>query len=325
MNRWMIAGLIGLVSVGLLATATAPDAPSSAASTITPGPPAWGLYQILWRPGRYGEMLDAERARFPTSPKYVMFYRDLGRPFPTEVVDAIHARGATPIISLELWRWHDRRPALERINAGAFDEFFRDWARDARRDGREVLLRFGFEFNGDWFSWGGDPPAFVAAWRRAWKLFQEEGADNVKWVWAANNRSCPDTPENAAERFYPGSDCVDWLALDGYNFGPRHDQWHKWESFEEVFGRPLRALERLDADKPIMLAEFGCAPGESGERAAWIRDAFTQIQRNHPRIHAVVWFNYDKSGEQEPNWRLSEADGSLAAFGQTFAAPVEPK
>ncbi|MCA9244429.1 MAG: hypothetical protein KDA32_10770 [Phycisphaerales bacterium] len=321
MTRWALIALICLAIILSRGATTSAPTKSPATEPSAKTRPDWGLYQILWRSSRYGDMLDREIARFPTSPRYVMFYRDLGRGFPSEVATAIHERGATPIVSMELWRWHDRRPALDRINAGDFDDYFRGWARDARDYDHEVLLRFGFEFNGDWFSWGGDPIAFVTAWRRAWTLFQEEGATNVKWVWAANNQSCPDTPANAMSNYFPGAEYVDWLAIDGYNFGPNHDQWHKWESFDAVFGKCLDTIERLDPHMPIMLAEVGCAPGENSKRCDWIRDAFERITQNHPRIRAVVWFNYDKSREGEPNWRVDEDDGSLAAFAETFAAP----
>ena len=38
-------------------------------------------------------------------------------------IDAIASHGATTMVSLELWRWHDRRGVsyLPRINAGEFD------------------------------------------------------------------------------------------------------------------------------------------------------------------------------------------------------------
>ncbi|MEZ4654400.1 MAG: hypothetical protein R3E12_12615 [Candidatus Eisenbacteria bacterium] len=31
---------------------------------------------------------------------------------------------------------------------------------------------------------------------------------------------------NAIEVYYPGKGEVDWLGVDGYNFGDHHDEWH---------------------------------------------------------------------------------------------------
>ena len=252
-----------------------------------------------------------------------MFYRDLGRPYPRESCDEIRRRGAVPILSLELWHWGRGRRAgsrLPAIVAGEYDAFFRAWARDAKADGAPVLLRFGFEMNGEWFSWSGDPALFVRAWRRAHGIFREEGADHVTWVWAPNVQSAPDVPANSMHAYYPGDDVVDRVALDGYNFGDHHDEWHRWQSFAEVFDGPLGELLARYPGKPVLIAETGCAPGDPEARARWIRDAHAWLVRR-PRVEGIVWFHYDKSRQREPDWRIDATPGALEAFNETFAAP----
>ena len=281
----------------------------------------WGVYQILWSRS-YGRHIAREIASFASMPDYVMFYRDLGRPFPQLAVDAIHKIGATPMVSLELWTWGRGRKQsyLPAIVRGEYDDFLRAWAASARKDGRRVLLRFGFEFNGDWFTWSHDPEGYIAAWRRAHNIFRAEKATNVEWVWSPNVVSCPDTPKNNMHKYYPGDEHVDWLSLDGYNFGENHDKWHGWQSFAEVFDKPLRDLELRHPSKPIIISEFGCAPGKGGQRAAWIREAY-QVLMRRPRVKAVIWFNYDKHREKEPNWRIDVTPQSLQAFNESFARP----
>ncbi|MEE9295815.1 MAG: glycosyl hydrolase [Phycisphaerae bacterium] len=307
------------VAVVLVLPQTAPSHEKTTA--LRRAPLQWGLYQILWS-RRFGDQLDAQIARFASRPNYVMFFRDLGRPFPKSVIDAIATRGATAIVSLELWQWHDNHGGsyLPDINAGKFDDFFRKWARDAKSDGRRVLLRFGFEFNGDWFTWGGNPQQLVGAWRRAHRIFQDEGADKVEWVWAPNVVSVPDKPENDMHRYYPGDAYVDWIGVDGYNFGEYHDVWHKWQSFAEVFDAVLTDYEKRYADKPVMITEFGCAPGKPGRQAMWIREAYNNLLAR-PHVRAAVWFNFDKRREGEPNWRVDTEPDSLRVFNATFAAP----
>ncbi len=281
----------------------------------------WGLYQILWSRA-FGDELDAELARFVSKPNYVMFFRDLDRTFPQFAIDCIAKHGATTIVSLELWKWHGNHGVsyLPQINSGKFDEFLRRWARDARADGRRVLLRFGFEFNGNWFTWGGDPERFVRSWRRAHDIFREVGADKVEWVWAPNVTSVPDTADNGMHRYYPGDAYVDWIGVDGYNFGDDHDEWHRWQSFEDVFDGVLADFQKRYPGKPVMIAEFGCPPGRPAHRAAWIREAHLSLLRR-PQVRAAVWFNYDKRREHEPNWRIDATPESLRAFNETFAAP----
>ncbi|MHC4937752.1 MAG: glycoside hydrolase family 26 protein [Planctomycetota bacterium] len=273
----------------------------------------WGLYQICWG-RRFEPMLDAQLPKFSRGPDYIMFYRDLGRPYPRPQIEVVRERDSTPIISLELWQWMAGRKGsyLPAINRGEWDDFFRRWGEQAREDNRRVLLRFGFEMNGDWFTWSGDPEAFVAAWRRAHRLV---AAPNVEWVWSPNVVSVPD---GDMHRYYPGDAFVDWVGVDGYNFGDDHNEWHSWESFESIFDNLLDDFANRYADKPVMIAETASAPGP--ERARWIRDAHAYLA-TRPRVKAVVWFHYDKRREGEPDWRIDTTPGSLKAFNETFARP----
>jgi polysaccharide deacetylase 2 family uncharacterized protein YibQ len=45
--------------------------------------------------------------------------------------------------------------SLEKILAGAFDKELRAWAREAKKDGKMILVDFAVEPNGDWFVWSG--------------------------------------------------------------------------------------------------------------------------------------------------------------------------
>lgn len=290
-------------------------------SRIRDGRLDWGLYEIYWGVNRFARRLEHDLALLATSPDYLMFYRDLGRRFPKGGIEIIRRCGATPIISLELWRWGDGGgDYLERINRGEYDAFFAQWAADAKADGGRVLLRFGFEFNGDWFSWGNKPVEFVAAWKRAHRIFEDNRAANVEWVWAANVVSVPDTDDNDMHLFYPGADAVDWVAIDGYNWGDEHDQWHRWESCEQLFADVVSRLAKRYPTKPIMIAEFGSVDGAPGQKAEWIRAAHAWLT-HQPRIHAAIWFNHDKRREGEHNWRIDSTPEALQAFNETFAAP----
>lgn len=335
-GTWVVALLLAAGAAVLVAAAVRDRSPTPARAESASRPDSkqqrlgrhtdleWGLYHILWS-RHYGRQLQTSLARFDSKPDYIMFYRDLGRRYPEFAINPILREGATPIVSLELWHWHDRGRVnrLGEIVDGKYDEYFRQWAQAAKAGGRRVLLRFGFEMNGSWFSWSGDPKDFVATWRRVHDIFAEVGAENVEWVWAPNFVSIPETPKNDMHLYYPGDDYVDWVALDGYNFGDDHDEWHKWSSFEECLGPQLRDFARHYPNKPIMLAEFGSAVGKPGQKAAWIRDAYQQLSTRHPHVKAVIWFDYDKTREGEPNFRIDSSAQSLKAFNETFARPRE--
>ncbi|MFQ5494146.1 MAG: glycoside hydrolase family 26 protein, partial [Phycisphaerae bacterium] len=269
-RRAIIAPPLLVAAVLVVATFVARDG-----HAVRRVPLDWGIYQILWS-RQFPDQLAREVARFASKPHYVMFYRDLGRPFPKAAVEGIERIGAVAIVSLELWSWHGgvKGSYLPLIAKGDYDGFLRSWATAAKTHGRRVLLRFGFEFNGNWFTWGGDPEGLVTAWRRAHDIFRKVGADNVEWVWSPNVVSVPDKPGNDMHRYYPGDQFVDWVGVDGYNFGENHDRWHRWQTFDEVFDGVLTDFKKRYSNKPVMLTEFGCAPGPGDQRERWIRDAF---------------------------------------------------
>lgn len=310
-SRFACIGLVLWIATPVLAD----DGPSRAVTTLD-----WGIYQIYWNSPKYRSVLEDQIGKLATRPGYVMFYRDLSCSFPKTGVDAIHSLGATPIVSLELWKWHDSKTKyLPALVAGDYDAFFRKWAEDAKRDGRRVLLRFGFEFNGDWFTWGGDPRGFVRAWRRARRIFDDVGASNVEWVWAANVTSHPSSPENDMHHYYPGEGYVEWVAVDGYNWGDHYQVWHRWTMFDELFTKVLKSFAERYPDKRAMVAEFGCPEGSAGQKAAWIKDAYASALR-WPQLRALIWFNLDKRREGELNFRIDSTPESFRAFNTSFAA-----
>jgi hypothetical protein len=231
----------------------------------------------------------------------------------------VTARGAIPVISLELIEWHGPPVSrLEAIARGDYDEPFRTFAASAREAGDLTLLRFGFEMNGDWFAWGGQPEAFIRAWRHVHDLFASERCTNVKWVWAPNAISGPNTPENGIEKYWPGDAFVDVIGLDGYNFGDNHSRWHQWTSCESVFRPALDKIRESAVPHPVLITEFACASeGPIDRRAEWIRSAHAFFE-SRPEIIGVIWFNYDKRREGEPDWRIDADERSLAAWRETF-------
>src|SRR5688500_15961677 len=115
--------------------------------------------------------------------------------FPGLLANKIRARGSVPII----W-WQPVVPGDEgdtlfsnqKIVAGNFDVYIRQWAKDAKTHGGPVIVRFAHEMDGDWFPWGtgraGNTAAnFIAAWRHIWNIFRGpngEGATNVRFLWS---------------------------------------------------------------------------------------------------------------------------------------------
>ncbi len=242
----------------------------------------------------------------------VMWYLTMSTGFPTADVETVLAMNAVPMITLEPFL--SGTYPLQAIVDGDHDAYFRQWARDAKAVGKPIFLRFAHEMNGNWYPWsgfenGGEPGAerYKQAWRRIHDIFAAEGAANVTWVWSVNAINVPDAGWNQMENYYPGDEYVDWIGIDGYNFGTS-SAGNTWQTFDEVFSGVYAHLLGLYPDKPLMIAEF--ASGEDGgDKAGWITDAFAKIKASYSGIKMFVWFNEDK----EADWRVESSTQSRIA------------
>ena len=230
--------------------------------------------------------------------------------FPIGLAQAANTRGAVLLISWEPWdSWRggpdQPRYGLRRIASGDFDALIDRWAIEIARYGRPVMLRFAPEMNGDWLPWstgsnGNRPGDYVAAWRHVRALFRRAGATSAIWVWNPIASYDGSTP---LRQLFPGAGEVDWVAVDGYNWGSVRD-WG-WQSYDDIFAPTLRALRALAPGRPVMIAETASAPGE--RKAAWVTNTLRSAHAGG--IRALVWFEFDK----ETDWRLAGDPASVAA------------
>jgi beta-mannanase len=263
--------------------------------------------------------LDAATAALGEEPSILLWYEDFAQAPPIAALDAAAARGATPMVTWEPWLWgrgiDQPRYASDRITAGDHDAQITAWGRALAAWGRPVLLRYGHEMNGPWYPWtdgvnGNGSGDFVAAWRHVHDVVARTGASNVQWVWSPN---VPDAGMPELSTLYPGSDYVDVVALDGYNWGTA-TSWSSWTSPSTLFGQPLQKLRAVAPGKPILIAETASAEA-GGDKAAWIRRLIPYLSAQSD-IEAVVWFNADK----EVDWRFDSSPTSAAAMREALAA-----
>jgi mannan endo-1,4-beta-mannosidase len=272
----------------------------------------FGIYQ--WnKDSTYDAGLQSEINALGTSPSYAMYFVDKDMGFPKEIVHFNARRKIRTILSQELSSYSQQNDfhTLDSILAGRWDGYFRRFAKEARASHQPIYYRFGYEMNGDWMVWGEQPEKFVKAWRRAWKIFKEEKASNVKWVFSANVIWGDRTVKDDIVPYYPGDKYVDIVGLDGYNFGDGHSRNHKWKSFTEVFQVSLDGLKEKFPKKPIWITEIGCAEGPG--KAEWIQDFFSRFNAD-PALKVFIWFNENKHYAGEPNWRFDSDKDSAEKF-----------
>jgi len=209
--------------------------------------------------------------------------------------------------------WAPMGMDLKSIWRGDHDAYVRQYAKGAAAYGKRFYIRLMHEMNGDWYSWGqgvnGNTAAdFVKAWRHVHDIFVEEGATKVKWVWSPNVRYGSLLP---FADLYPGSHYVDWVALDGYNWGlDPHLGQPAWQSFKSIFASSYRQLRAVAPGKPVMIAEIASTEN-GGDKAAWILKTFLQDVPDYPAIKAVFWNN---NIDGPSDFRVQSSKSALNAF-----------
>ena len=152
--------------------------------------------------------------------------------------------------------------------AGTLGQQYRDELDDLivylRDTGRDVYLRFGYEFDGPWNCYNRD--FYRAAFRYAKGRVDAHSAANIFMVWQSATYPRDGEPNffydfsNPAhlEDWYPGDDVVDWIGISTFAWDPGHLE-HQWSCLEPT-SLPTTLYERAaefaaDHDKPLMIAE----------------------------------------------------------------------
>jgi len=214
-----------------------------------------------------------------------------GRDFPIATATLIRNAGSIPFIRLMMrsdtrhWR-AESTYTLRRIISGAFDEDLHAWFRVARKFGSPLMVEYGTEVNGQWFSWNGSwngggitdgygdnneadgPELFRDAYRHIISLSREERAENILWVFHVNCGDAPAETWNRLEAYYPGDNWIDWLGVSVY--GAQKPTEAAWPLFEDLMGTVYPRLVAMAPGKPVVLCEFGATRGNPlGNQEAW--------------------------------------------------------
>ncbi|MBI3243855.1 MAG: hypothetical protein HYZ49_16350 [Chloroflexi bacterium] len=340
-KAWRLALIIACLLFGLGWFASSRQPESSPTITFIPSTPSTSVNKVpVPEQGAYlGVTIDFNGER--SAPDQLAEYQSLTGHLPAigmwyvaawepemEGMRQLVETGVIPFITFE-----PRRGSLDDLLAGQRDDRLRAWARAIRELGSPVFFRFAHEMNGDWSPWSGakngggglggfgdpalpdGPERYIAAYRHVYNLFADEGALNVSWVWSPNVlHGVPTDSWNWPDNYYPGDDYVDWVGMDGYNWGTAHPAT-SWQSFDEVFADSYTGWAAAH-DKPVMIAEFASTE-MGGHKAQWIADAQNSLASKYPLVRAVTWFNLDK----ETDWRINSSPETQAAYAAFAGDP----
>jgi hypothetical protein len=217
-----------------------------------------------------------------THPDLAMYYSGWFVPFPSRFATTAADNGVVPLVQMD-----PDGISVAAIASGKYDGYLSEYAEAVRAYHHPVILSFGHEMNGTWYSWGYQnvtPKTFVAAWRHVVSLFRALGAKNVTWMWTVNIIN--DTQAGhipSPKHWWPGGKYVNWVGIDGYYLKST------WQ-FAPLFGPTISVVHEL-TDDPILIAETGAVP-EAGQ-AAKISDLFAGIKAYG--LLGFVWFDATNS------------------------------
>ena len=239
------------------------------------------------------------------TPEVVTYYSGWLEPFQAGFAASVAKHGAVPLVQI-----NPSNVCLAAIASGQYDGYLTTFAEAVRSYGHPVILSFGHEMNGNWYSWGykhTSPAVFVATWRHVVTLFRGLGVRKVTWMWTVNvihtNRGIPPPAS-----WWPGSSYVNWVGMDGYYYDP------SW-TFASLFGPTIAAVRELSR-APILIAETAAAP--AAVQPAKIADLFRGV-----RLYGLLGFVWFDVSNPE-HWGLSSpaAIAALRAGAQTYQKPA---
>jgi beta-mannanase len=308
--------------------------PSPTQNVISPSPATSpnNVYLGMWTEGFWNEStytlhpeaLTSLQNRIGKKVAIAHYYRgweNLGRESIITELQTINNNGWRPMISANPYFFNqclqNGNNIYKTIAEGGCDKFLEKIGNNFKLFGQPVFLRFAWEMNIDAIEWsiqktGSTPEDYVQAWRRFRDIVKSQGASNVIWVWSPNVSTGTSIPYAS---LYPGDAYVDWLGLDGYNWGTSQ-AWSQWQSFSQIYSSSYNTIAALAPSKPIMIAEVNTTD-VGGSKAAWYQDMLaTQIPYNYPRVKAVVFYNENRSQKEKVNWLIDITPTSFETFSK---------
>jgi hypothetical protein len=199
----------------------------------------------------------------------------------------------------------------------AYDQYFVRLAQSIRDRGiaGQVVIRLGYEMNGDWMPWGRqfagnyDGSGFREMWRRV--VPQMKAVYPFIFDW----NIVPDTAAAAgagySPNFYPGDDVVDVVGIDLYDHWVKGSPDQRWQ--ETVAKLDWTAGFASAHGKPMSFDEWGLwSSGNAqggGDDPTYINGMLSWASSHH-----LLWTSYFNSTAGQVDTTLQDNPASLAAF-----------
>ncbi len=208
---------------------------------------------------------------------------------------------------------------------GAYNQYFTILGENLVSDHEaNAILRLGWEFNGNWFTWSvtsaTDASNFVAFWRQIVTTMRAVPGEQFKFLWNPNG---PSPTTYAPSQAYPGNAYVDYVGTDVYDnfWGTPFTASAAWaHQISQQWGLQWLAGFAAEQNKPIAIPEWSDeyrTDGHGlGDDPAFIDNMADWFVTNDVAF-ANVW-TYDSSSTYRNNLLDGTFPKALAKFKEDF-------
>jgi len=216
-----------------------------------------------------------------------------------ETVKNIYSEGSVMVVTWEPWNPANAEAIdYDKLLSGGYDSYINSFAGQIKSIPGQVFIRFAHEANGNWYPWAADKigkEKYLAVYRYVKDKFDAFGVKNAKWIFSVNHEDVPqDSVNNCFLNYYPGDKYVDYVGIDGYNWG-NTKPWSRWMSFKEIFSNCYNEIAEF-FKKPVLISEFS-STSSGGDKSLWIKQALCNI-KEMKHIRGFILFNHNK----ETDW-----------------------
>ena len=213
--------------------------------------------------------------------------------------------------------------------SGNYNSYFLTLAQKLVSGGfGNTILRLGWEFTGNWFSWAATNATLAGEYaeffRQIVTVMQTVPGQEFQFVW----NPTPGPQPYDLTLAYPGDQYVDYVSMDVYDesWSPNHTPQSTWQSITtNGYGLDWLASFAAQHHKEMALPEWGISvyPGGygNGDDPYFIRQISSWIGSNN--VGYSSYFNVNASGQEH---QITDGDfpNSLMAYKNAFGGNTTP-
>jgi len=297
----------------------ASDAPAAAALTPTASGVSGGILfggdqGLMHEAGNIGRKLGIVRV-----------YDHIGNTFPLPGYDNIMAAGSTLLISLD-----STTQSYTSIANGKYDNQILTFLKSVNASAikynlNAIYISFEHEPDNPKHTTFGTPAQFIQAWDHVHQLAASAGLDwnnggRLHWVWIMIRTSFDNS---YASQFWPGSNEVDVVGIDGYN-SPGCSGNKPPATPADIFG-PALAFASANGDMPVFISEWASTNDPSGGQAAFIASMQSYVTADPDIDAAMYWDTQDVTKTGAPGGCSYVINANPASVQAMYTLATSPQ